>query len=231
MSTSTLTGFLDSFGYWAVLLFILIECLGIPFPGETMLLIAAVYAGTTHTVSIAGVIAAATIGASLGGEAGYWAGREGGYRLLARYGRYVFLTERKLKLGELLFAHHGTKVVFFGRFLAVLRAWAAFLAGCNRMDARVFAVYNAAGALLWSTAFGMLGYLLGRHKDQLERVVRGLGTAGVIIATVIIVGAVIFWLRNGHAIEERLLGAVEPSAADAAPQAPVPPLEEVAGRR
>jgi membrane protein DedA with SNARE-associated domain len=219
--TAALTHFLDTWGYWAVLAFILIECVGIPFPGETMLLIAAVYAGTTHNVSIVGVIAAAAVGASVGGNLGYWAGREGGYRLLDRYGKYVFLTDRKLKLGQILFAHHGPKVVFFGRFLAILRAWAAFLAGCNRMDPRAFTIFNAGGALLWSTTFGLLGYFLGKNKDQLMRIVTGLGTAGVVIASLIIVGAVVFWIRNGHAIEERLLG-VEVAAA---------PLEEVGSRR
>jgi membrane protein DedA with SNARE-associated domain len=203
--TEALTQFLDTWGYWAVLVFIMIECLGIPFPGETMLLIAAVYAGTTHHLAIAGVIAASSLGAALGGQIGYWAGREGGYRLLDRYGKYVLLDKRKLKLGEILFANHGTKVVFFGRFLAILRAWAAFLAGCNRMDLRAFAIYNAAGAVLWSTIFGLLGYFLGKNKDQLQRIVTGLGTAGVIIAAVIILGAIVFWIRNGSAIEERLL--------------------------
>ena len=133
LATSTLTQLLATYGYLVVLLFVAIESTGIPFPGETMLLVAAIAAGTTHQLSIAWVIVAAALGAILGDNLGFWVGHEGGYRLLRRYGRYIRLDERRLKLGQYLFLKHGGKVVFFGRFVAVLRAWAAFLAGTNRM--------------------------------------------------------------------------------------------------
>jgi len=136
-ATHDLTHLLNTYGYWAVLLFVAIESTGIPFPGETMLLVAAVYAGTTHHLAIPFVITAAAVGAILGDNLGFWVGREGGYRLLRRYGHVIRLDERKLKLGQYLFQKHGGKVVFFGRFVAVLRAWAAFLAGTNRMPCRV----------------------------------------------------------------------------------------------
>jgi membrane protein DedA with SNARE-associated domain len=77
-----------------------------------MLLVAAIYAGTSHRLAIGLVIAAAASGAILGDNLGYWIGREGGYRLLRRYGRYVRLEERKVKLGQYLFRKHGGKVVF-----------------------------------------------------------------------------------------------------------------------
>jgi len=93
------------------------------------------------------VIAAAASGAILGDNLGFWIGREGGYRLLRRYGRYIRLEERRLKLGQYLFMRHGGKVVFFGRFVAVLRAWAAFLAGTNRMRWPRFLLFNAAGGI------------------------------------------------------------------------------------
>src|SRR6266436_2822832 len=124
-ATSQLSHLLATYGYWAVLVFVAIESTGIPFPGETMLLIAAIYAGTTHQLSIPLVILAAASGAIIGDNIGFWVGREGRYRLL---------DERKLKLGQYLFLKHGGKVVFFGRFVAVLRAWAAFLAGTNHMS-------------------------------------------------------------------------------------------------
>jgi membrane protein DedA with SNARE-associated domain len=124
---------LATYGYGAVFLCITIESTGIPFPGETMLLIAAIAAGTTHQLSIPLVIVAAASGAILGDNLGFWIGREGGYHLLRRYGRFVRLDERKLKLGQYLFLKHGGKVVFFGRFVTVLRAWAASLSGTNQM--------------------------------------------------------------------------------------------------
>src|SRR5438477_8845933 len=146
LATSELTHFLTAYGYWAVLIFVAIESSGIPFPGETMLLVAAIYAGTTHRLAIPLVIAAAAIGAILGDNIGYWVGREGGYRLLRRYGHYLHIDEHRVKLGQYLFRKHGGKVVFFGRFIAVLRAWAAFLAGTNRMPWGSFLLYNALGA-------------------------------------------------------------------------------------
>ena len=139
--------FLATYGYWAVFFFVAIESIGIPFPGETMLLVAAIDAGTTHQLSIVLVIAAATCGAIVGDNIGFWVGREGGYRVLRRYGRYIGFDERKLKVGIYLFRKHGGKVVFFGRFVAVLRAWAAFLAGVNRMPWGRFLLFNALGDL------------------------------------------------------------------------------------
>src|SRR6266567_1599898 len=144
LATSELTHFLTAYGYWAVLFFVAIESSGIPFPGETMLLVAAIYAGTTHRLAIPLVIAAATLGAILGDNIGYWVGREGGYRLLRRYGHYLHIDERRVKLGQYLFRKHGGKVVFFGRFIAVLRAWAAFLAGTNRMPWGSFLLFTIA---------------------------------------------------------------------------------------
>ncbi len=138
LAASQLMSLLNTYGYWAVLVFVSIESIGIPFPGETMLIAAAIYAGKYHTLFIPFVIAAAAAGAIIGDNIGFFIGREGGYRLLRRYGRYIFLNERKLKLGQYLFKKHGGKVVFFGRFVAVLRAWAAFLAGTNRMTWRRF---------------------------------------------------------------------------------------------
>ena len=104
---SDLTHLLTMYGYWAVLVFVAIESTGIPFPGETMLLVAAIYAGTTHHLLIPLVIVAAAAGAIIGDNIGFWIGREGGYRLLRRYGRYIRLEERRLKLGQYLFLKHG----------------------------------------------------------------------------------------------------------------------------
>lgn len=142
-STAGLVTLLTTYGYWAIFACIAIESTGIPFPGETMLLVAAIFAGTTHRLSIPLAILAAESFAILGDNLGFWVGREGGFRLLRRYGRYIHLDERKLKLGLYLFRRHGGKVVFFGRFVAVLRMWAAFLAGVNRMAWPRFLLFNA----------------------------------------------------------------------------------------
>src|SRR6476660_587181 len=135
--------------------------MGLPLPGESALVLAALYA-SRHDHNIAGVVAAAATGAVLGDNIGYWIGREFGYRLLLRYGGAIGLSVSKIKLGQYLFLRHGGKVVFFGRFVAVLRALAAFLAGVNRMDWGRFLLANSAGGILWASVVGFGAYALGR---------------------------------------------------------------------
>jgi membrane protein DedA with SNARE-associated domain len=194
-----LTHLLSIYGYWAVLVAVGLESTGIPFPGESTLLVAAVYAGNTHRLNIVGVIAAAAAGAILGDNLGFWVGREGGFRLLRRYGPYIRLDERKLKLGQYLFRRHGAKVVFFGRFVAVLRAWAAFLAGTNLMSWRRFLPFNAAGGIVWATIYGTGGYVLGKNVNRLAGPV---GIATAIIAAILIIVVLVFLKRNEKRLEE-----------------------------
>ena len=199
LTSSTLMHFLQSYGYLAVLVFVAIESTGIPFPGETILIIAAIYAGTTHHLSIPLVIASAALGAILGDNLGFWVGREGGYRLLRRYGRYIHLDERKLKLGQYLFQKHGNKVVFFGRFVAVLRAWAAFLAGTNRMRWPSFLLFNALGGIVWATIYGLGGYFLGNRINQIRGPV---GIVAIVLAAIILIAFFIFLRRNEKRLED-----------------------------
>ncbi|GAC1563372.1 MAG: DedA family protein [Ktedonobacteraceae bacterium] len=198
-TSSTLMHILESYGYIAVLVFVAIESTGIPFPGETMLIIAAIYAGTTHHLSIPLIIASAAVGAIVGDNLGFWVGREGGYRLLRRYGRYIRLDERKLKLGQYLFQKHGNKVVFFGRFVAVLRAWAAFLAGTNRMHWTSFLLYNALGGITWATIFGLGGYFLG---DRVHQLTGPVGIVALVLAAIILIAFFIFLRRNEKRLED-----------------------------
>ena len=198
VTAQNLLHLLATYGYWAVFVFIAIESMGIPFPGETMLLVAAIYAGTTHRLSILLVIVAAASGAILGDNLGFIIGRVGGYRLLRRYGHYIRLDERKLKLGQYLFMKHGGKVVFFGRFVAVLRAWAAFLAGTNRMRWPGFLLFNALGGIVWATLFGLGGYYLG---DSIHRLTGPVAIACTVLATLIIIAFLIFVHRNEQRLE------------------------------
>jgi membrane protein DedA with SNARE-associated domain len=184
---------LASYGYLAVFLFVGIESIGIPVPGETMLVTASIYAGTTHRLSIQLVIASAAAGAILGDNIGYLIGRTGGYRLVRRYGRYIRLDEKRLKLGQYLFRRHGGKVVFFGRFFSVLRVFAAFLAGVNMMPWGRFLFFNATGGIIWSTAYGLAAYVLG---NQIVRLSTPLNIALGVIGAVILVAAFIFLRRN-----------------------------------
>lgn len=131
------------------------------------------------------MIAAAATGAIVGDNLGYTTGRFGGRALLERYGRYVRIRAEHLDRAERFFQRYGDRTVFFGRFVAVLRAWAAFLAGTNRMPWAKFLVFNAAGGILWATLYGLLGYFLGNNLPLLHRIVNILGVGGVVAAVVV----------------------------------------------
>ena len=204
ISLATLQNALNTFGYAAVALFVMIESSGIPFPGETMLLLASFYAAVSHQLQIPVVIACAAFGAIIGDNIGYLIGRTGGRAFVVRYGKYVFIKPEHLARAEAYFAKHGNKTVFFGRFIAVLRAWAAFLAGINHMNWRTFLFYNAAGGILWATLYGTLGYIAGRffHDNfaQVERLATTLGWlgTGLIVVAVLTVLFVIRMRRHKH---------------------------------
>jgi membrane protein DedA with SNARE-associated domain len=152
---------LATYGYAAIFVLVMLESAGIPLPGETILVSASIYASTSRGLDIRFVIGAAVAGAIVGDNIGFWVGRTFGQQLLARWGYLIGLDARKLKLGQYLFMRHGGKIVFFGRFVALLRAWAAILAGVNRFSPFRFFLLNAAGGIAWATVFGLGGYLFG----------------------------------------------------------------------
>src|SRR5271156_3234463 len=162
LSQRELIHFISSYGYGVVALIIALESLGLPLPGETILITAAIYAGRSHNLDIWLVIGAAALGAIVGSTVGFWIGREGGYRLLLRYGPRLYLAERRIKLGQYLFLRHGGKIIFLSRFVPVLRAFGALLAGANRMKWLSFFLFNVAGAIVWATIYGAGAYYLGR---------------------------------------------------------------------
>lgn len=197
-----MTSLIAQYGYLAVLVIVGLESFGIPVPGETTLVTAALYAGATHNLNIVAVVLAAITGAIVGDNLGYLLGHWGGYRVLVRYGRYIRFTEERIKVARYLFLRFGAAVVFFGRFVALLRAYAAFLAGTTRMPWRRFLVFNAAGGIVWATLYGGAAYLLG---TQVTRVSRPLGTVFLIGGAVaILVGALAI-----RSQEKRLAAAAE----------------------
>ena len=193
--------FISNYGYLAVFVIVGLESAGVPMPGETALVSAAIFAGQ-GALDIKWVIASAAAAAILGDNAGYWVGREFGFPLVLRYGRYVHLDEGRLKLGQYLFQRHGGKIVLFGRFVAMLRAFAAFLAGVNRLEWGRFFLFNALGAVVWASLFGLGGYFLGH---AFEHYARPVGIAALICA---IIGAVVASRFISHH-EKRLIAEAE----------------------
>jgi len=180
---------IEVYGYLAVFILVGAESLGIPVPGETALILAGAYAGHTHRLSPWLIFTVAAAGAILGDNVGFWVGHRFGYPLARKYGRHVWINERKLKIGRYIFDAHGPKVVFFGRFVSILRTYAAFLAGASRMRWNRFLPANAAGGIVWAGAYTVAAFLAGNAITHLsgtiDLAIGGVGLLG--IATILIV--------------------------------------------
>jgi membrane protein DedA with SNARE-associated domain len=181
---------IHTYGLLVVAGVIAFESIGLPFPGESVLIVAGIVAGTKHHLNIFEVVLTAAAAAIVGQAVGYLIGHEFGYRLLLRYGGYLRITESRIKLGEYLFLRHGVKIVFIARFVPFLRALAGILAGANRMPVRKFMLANVAGAVVWACVFGFASYMLGREVERFAGpivIVLGIGAAIVIIAGAIFI--------------------------------------------
>ena len=210
VSTHTIDGWLASYGYLVVFLLVMIESIGVPVPGETALIGAALYAGSTHKLAIWWVVAVAIAGAVVGDNIGFSIGRYGGAKLLLRHGNKIHLDEARLKIGIWLFRRHGGKVVFWGRFVSILRTWAAFLAGTNHMEWRRFLFYNAAGGAVWASLYGVAYYEFGGALRKLSTTIDiVLGVAG----TAILVAFVVWSRRKEAELHERAEEEIEGSVA------------------
>ncbi len=189
---------LKQYGYAAVFVGVLLESTGLPLPGESLLIAAAIYTATTHHLNIFLLVPIAAAGAIAGDQIGYVVGRWIGYRVLARWGRKLGLTQERLDLGRYLFRRYGGRVVFFGRFVAILRTFVALLAGANRMPWHIFLLWNALGGIGWTCLYGFGGDLLG---DAAKRLSGPVGIALAAIGGAGLVAAFLFIKRN----ESRLM--------------------------
>lgn len=203
VSLQVLHDALHIFGYPVILLIVFIESTGLPIPGETMLLLASFYAGADQQLQLPFIIACAAFGAIMGDNLGYYIGYKGGRAFAERFGQYVFLKTQHLDKAEQFFVRHGAKTVFFGRFIVLLRIWAAFLAGMNKMHWHTFLLYNSLGGIVWATSVGVLGYLAGRmfhdHFDQVERLVGVIGWTGLAVVLILsVVAFIVYRLQRSH---------------------------------
>jgi membrane protein DedA with SNARE-associated domain/membrane-associated phospholipid phosphatase len=159
---------IGQYGYLVVFLGVMLESIGIPLPGETILIASGVMVQRGY-LDLGDAIAFGIAGAVVGDQIGYWVGREGGRPFILRWGRYARITPERLGQAERFFARHGGKAVFLARFVAGLRVFGALVAGVSRMQWRTFLFYNALGGALWATAAVLVGYLLGGSLDLVER--------------------------------------------------------------
>jgi membrane protein DedA with SNARE-associated domain len=159
--SDALISLIPTYGPWIIFGIVALESAGVPLPGETILVAAALLAATTGQISIVVVVLASAGGAIVGDGIGYMVGRRFGLPLIRRYGRYIRLDENRLLIGRYLFFRYGNVVVFFGRFVAVLRMFAALLAGANSMPAGRFFFFNITGGVCWACLFGFGAYAVG----------------------------------------------------------------------
>ncbi len=181
-------------GYPVVFLLIAIETIGVPVPGETALVLAAIAAGRGQ-LSIEVVIAVAAAAAILGDNIGFALGRKLGRRVLLAPGPLLRHRRRLLAVGEPFFDRHGPKAVFLGRWTTGLRITAAWLAGANRMKWSTFLFWNALGGIAWAASVGLLAYWLGHRAEDLLRVV-GLGGAAAVVVLALLLWLVLRWRRR-----------------------------------
>ena len=175
---------LREYGYGVITLALAVECAGLLFPGETIFFGSAIYASTTGHLSIGWIIAAAIAGAIAGNIVGFTIGRQIGAPVLARYGWRIGLTDRRLALGRYLFRAHGGKVVFFCRFVSVLRSFNALLAGASAMRVAPFLLWTVAGGIAWPCVHGLFAYALGNAASRLSerfQIVLGIATVAVVV--------------------------------------------------
>lgn len=172
---------------------IFFESVGLPLPGETTLLLTAA-AAAQGLFPIWAVVLVAATAAITGDSLGYWVGSRYGLSLLTRYGRWLRISPAHLDRAQAFMQRHGPPTVFFGRFVALLRVLAAFLAGVGRMPYRQFLCYNVLGGLIWATAVSALGYLFGQQLPLIERVLRQVGWGAAIVALTLVV-SIVGWRR------------------------------------
>lgn len=183
----TLAPVLTHYGYLAVAGFLFLEDFGVPVPGETILIAAAVYAGAGR-LNIVAVAVIGFLAAVAGDNVGFGIGYFGGRPLVLRAGRYVGITAERLDRAQTWFDRHGGKVVTIARFVEGLRQANGVVAGVTRMRWLKFLAFNALGAALWVGLWTAVGDLSGSHIDTVYRLVSRVFlylVAGVAIAFIV----------------------------------------------
>jgi membrane protein DedA with SNARE-associated domain len=181
---------IERYGYLIVILGVMLEGVGIPLPGETVLITAGALAHR-GSLTLWETMVMGSLGAVMGGQAGYFVGRFGGRPFVLRWGRYVFITPERLGRAESFFERHGGKAIFFARFIAGLRVFGALVAGMSRMSWGKFTLYSVLGGVVWATAAVALGYFLWASLGLVEH---WIGRISLLLAAVLVLVVILRWL-------------------------------------
>jgi membrane protein DedA with SNARE-associated domain len=184
------------YGYWAVAVVLLLENIGLPLPGETILLIASFSAFSQRELQLSWIIIVATVVTTIGGSLGFALGQYGGRPLLESYSRLFRIPPAALTRGENLFGRYGGITIFFARFVFGMRVVAGPLAGVLRMPWQTYLLFNFLGAAAWVSVISSAGYLFGQHLHRLERALKRFDLAILIL---ILIALALWWWRSRRA--------------------------------
>jgi membrane protein DedA with SNARE-associated domain len=203
---------LRHYGYFAVGGILFLENIGLPLPGETILIAASLYAATGRlNIVLVGVIA--VIASTAGSAVGYAVGEYGGRPIAEKYGKYVFLNEERLDKTQAFFERRGWAVVLLGRFVEGVRQAAGIIAGISNMRFRVFLTYTLIGACLWVTTWAIVGELAGDHITTISKYATYVAVSIVVLIIAVLIRALIRSRRKrAVAVAD---GSAELSSADA----------------
>jgi len=190
-----MTGLVHHYGLAALFLIVMLESGGIPLPGETALIAAAIFASNGN-LDITEVILVAAAAAIIGDNLGYWIGRTAGRGLLERLGPIQSWSQPSLEWSERFFKRHGGKTIFLARFVAVLRVTAAWLAGMSRMNWWRFFAWNAAGGICWAILVGLIAYYAGHAAADAVGQYGLYGGAAVVVLGAAALLGLHFWKKR-----------------------------------
>jgi membrane protein DedA with SNARE-associated domain len=189
-----LRAYLARYGYGAVAGALLLENAGLPVPGETILLLASFMAYSERRLQLDFIIVVAISAATIGDNIGFAIGFYGGRPLLERYRQVLHVRSSAIEQGERLFRRYGAATIFFARFIAGLRIIAGPLAGVLRMPWRRFVIFNFLGAVVWVTVVASVGYLFGRHWEELSKIFRNANVITFLAAAILVL--FVWWKRR-----------------------------------
>jgi undecaprenyl-diphosphatase len=180
---------IERYGYVFVFLGVVLEGVGIPLPGETVLIAAGALAHQ-GSLTLWETLVLGSLGAVVGGQVGYGVGRFGGRPFVLRWGRYAFITPERLGRAERFFEMHGGRAVFLARFITGLRVFGALAAGMSRMSWGKFTLYSVLGGVVWATAAVALGYFLWASIDLVEHWIDRLS---LLLAAALVLVVILRW--------------------------------------
>jgi membrane protein DedA with SNARE-associated domain len=162
----SLSNFFARYGYWTIFVTVLVENIGLPAPGDTVVLFGG-FVARHGTLKLLWTILVAIGAAVLGQCLGFAIGRFGGEPLIQKFRRKLLIPETRYDRAQAIFLKNAAWAVFIARFIVVLREFAGLLSGVFRFPLSKFLIFNVGGAVVWSVSMSCVGYFLSRSWRKL----------------------------------------------------------------